>query len=1623
MAGRHVSWTSKPTLRDHALSVWQSGAGGAVERLVATDKDASEVVAPVERPPNARSNEWPPPARETDPILVEAVRQTGDEWRLVVDGQLCPERFHTRGVVQGTRWRQIARPDNNTNTLLTNAALEQELQQGRTQFSEAELNSFVIGQIQGNEYVAVNGLYYGLDKPECGLPPPLPPSRPSLPGSTARKVVFTCRLEDEALAPAKVELVMRQVAYSTERRDSSVENREEGVDLDRYELEPYRTNDPTARGYVLPYPFACAPQSSYGILDYAETERWLELAEHHEDRVNRGMTAAAYHESAPKLNEARTYKIGGEKISASKATTELILHIIQAYEALRAWETTVGAFDWSRWRPDSTMEMRVEAVRYFLKEHGDTKALVLWDALAFGPEMVNLDPTGTLEQAVSTENAADEVPISTEPEGNGVIIDINVRGDDDDVEDTSAAETGAFLEYDDRVQRSGLLEGFKKRILRWKNLDFEFVFDRMQFETRAATNIRIEYRIEITEVDGTVRALTIRPYTWFAYVAHSVYTRVDREEQDLRIAVGQLFAVLGAVQAKRRLVRVMRDLVHDAKLFPYVTYESWNKRLQQRAWYQKKPKYRNSGGVLKRMRRNMLQLVLFAGFQTGPQWPEPPFMSDADDAGVAIQLAWTHVRVLPQIVVPRRDVRLPALKVPDNVAVPSDYTDPVRGKERWSTWWAALAIAMVAGVSVALPATLWAYGTQVLAGGWTMAQTMYHAMSAGGSLGGAVVGAAGEAAGAAAGAASGLGLGTLVTALLGAVVAPFAALPFAGPGIASLFIGVGSYLGERIGKTVGAGTAFVETGIMLAPFSEQYLKYNNVYAAWRAVFVGFATFVPQVLSTRVAIISWARRWVRRDEARQRAYDRAQRELRGVPVMSALANARNAIEALRELGMDLYELVHESSRFRLTQAYDRRIGVGGNIPDSAPLYTDNEWDATPSSSLLTLIPPSDITELLYRATVQRRIELAMPVQDVTGSPPASVATTPAEMSAHAAHAELLSYAETDRLPFRGASLLDSAASHSVVVGDRAATLIVAAYGEKAGTTYVSHNDDYWSCMPCGPAARLALRHVGAFERFSAFVPYFERQVERARVVLHGTLDYAAVVAAEANVQSADVAYQAARDAWNTAVQREGNRLGIPALLAGQNFTNKALTDLLAQRDQTTNTEANAIQLQSDALRTALEVLFDADQTMKRTGEYAILMDTLVDLDKKIKNVWLGPRRAQIDSFVKAWRTEGARVARADAKTKAVVTPPEELMRLVAQSTWRMSSFEEAGAVSPLGAIMAVSASPRIVKLFDPVFDAASRNKVRIALGHASNEASMRPGQDALSEPTAVASTQTLKAAWAARRIDTKVISSQHISHTGDVSALIDRLAGLDVGQAAAPAHYLCPTGVTLVGLPGSTPFNTQGDSVRMIWMNMLVNALLVVRNGITMQNTTVSTNTVRIEENDDLEGLSHHPLVITADDRRIAVFLSAGVVDRPNPPATSPPELLGAVLHMYGANDGDTGRWLRDSAIAARLIAFNADRYKHAIALATLQNDSAAVSINVGPGASSTILEVGLALAMYTAETGRLPPSILITCSFRVDPRDMVRIADAVSAACKRAIDSGVKAAHYSEVCVSLSRYR
>tara|TARA_Y100000389_G_scaffold137919_1_gene135575 strand:- start:3696 stop:8210 length:4515 start_codon:yes stop_codon:yes gene_type:complete len=1494
-----------PVLYSEARSVWRRVGGDDTERIVAPVSATLGVLKPVERPENADKYDWAIPGYPTAPIAIELVRVAEDnEWRVLIDGQLCREPL----------------TDPNAGGVRT-----------------------------------------------CGLPPPLPRDQPLRTDSEVRPVLVTCRLEEEALAPERVQLIVTQVVNSDERKEQGFNAQDEDHELKRVDVEPYSTQMPQAKAVVLPYPFAAPAQSAVAIVSHREGELWAERSQAWKERVNTKGVLGEFEERRPEEGAPRVHVIGGMQKSGPAQLGYLMGKINTAFDALLDYQDNrklgpiTGISEAVGLGPEN--ELRIEAVRWWLRQAKEGAALSLFDALAHSPDTLGgLDRLWNRRGRNAREQVSDLFQETINEVSEGRLAE-EVKGEDeqeDEEEDEDAqraqnlldrgildAQPGPSRKIDIvNLEEGGLPQGddvgaeltpkqqeaveainqnAKNRRDKWKSIHYDFVFDRMQFKTRTRTTLRLEYKLRVVEANGDVKEINLAPDELFGYVAHAVYVKTEQDELDLRTAIVKLRANIFNTEAARTRGARARDAVAGTLTIPYDSWTDFGNALfrvrkKSNNIFRRKI-LRSDRADASKMGRTLETLLLMCGFMTGPVWPEPT-ISDEQKTQTGILIPATHIRTMPQIVTP--SVTSIQLWHPDDTEPPDAWAPPTRTDPGWLVYSFASLFGLIVGTG---------YGGifGILETMATKATYTYW-----------------------------IGSGTFST-IFTLITGPY--------GLAAGLIGAGI-------------TYYFTRGSV------------DLFAGAKGLKEAATSGVPMMLSTRTLIIDFYRRGLENQELRRKAYERALTEATGTPVLSALTNARNALRFLRTpvVRSEMTELVHAAKRYQLTQEYasialtQYKIGptpkalelTGDTVFDSA------DWDAAPTSGLLTLMPPIEVLEQLHEATILRRIAINEAVRITVGQPARGVPVTVAEVQAAAVHENLVYELQVDRVALKATHLFASIGQQAAQIAKEATMLIDAAYGVAAKNTYVTGDDEYWSCLRSGVLARTVLNQVSVAVRAERTRLALQRNVESAR--------------ATAFLSEESVALRRA--------QEEVLRLRQEAKIAREAFIKDFSSE--TPRGDIFDAWMSAF----DAERNAVMDKYEAEKAYKESDAAQRVVDSERVLLTAFRNTMRHEARVEIKHFLQAWRNEATEYLRDESKTGTVRIDYRALVEQAAQGSERMKAI---GILA--GSVFAVAAAPMLYRL---VLSNENLDGSLTAMEVAAR--SFQYQSEWVARRTTRMQESDLDAAWAARRVDPGELANlkQLQSGTGDLVKQMASMAVSNGSELTPPVHYYCPTGTTLNALPGRVPFGIAAETTRIVWLELVVEALSVLLQGETGSTTPSTVNSASIVDGSEF-GIGRHPLVVTVRGPTISSFFTPV-----HPPGkfdeVLPTTLDVALRYTVDPSSANSNRWMRTAAVFANEVAFNADRYKHCIGLALRRTPTPrTVSVAVdGESAAHLAVAVALGMATYAGELGVAMPVVsLYTALSRDAVVDRLRT---LHERCSEALARGCFAVRLGELCLLAAQY-
>jgi hypothetical protein len=1252
--------------------------------------------------------------------------------------------------------------------------------------------------------------------------------------------------------------------------------------------------------------------------------------------------------------EQRAYGANIKAVAAEEEQSENALILRALANALRAEKLALDA--------DNSLQVSIETLA---NASDDDKARLQQEVDEKRATAAQLRTAATEAREVYTrevEVLENQYREASEEEGQAGAI--TIMGSIDSSVDTTIvqgrhiqreSDIGANLTDEEVEARQQAEQEHEKIRDGWKSMDYEMVYDRLQFDNRGRTCVTTELLFEITEVNGHVRRLRVVPDAHYGYVAHAIYSGLEADELKFRNAVDRLGRALDQLSLHLPKLSMVLTTGRDVVAAPWLKYTELADWLMARKGAHAR-RYEGWRVNVKKMQTALSELNVMCGYETGPSWPPPELINPPPLPSAPLPVV-THVRTMPQLVQPLK-MRLPRFQSVVDAAEPDEWARPYVGNTTWRTWVVGLLLGLLGGGATgAVRGTITRFTSlaenATYLPGWV--RTAGNVFSGFGSATGAALG----------------GAGLIAAWFIGATAAP---LTLAGVGVAA-----------AAGASVGGWTGYfggVAGGLIYGWRVVDNVSY--LQGAYSAVRNG----LPAVWTITKMIVDQSRRRDELKNKRLEAFKKAVRLARGIPVLSALANARVAMERLDKLGNEFKRLVWEGQRYYLTQKYvstDDAATIQGR-----PLLTDDDWTRVPCSNVLSLSPPADVLNAIYEAEVLRRVRARPAIGVVVGSVIDNTVNHSITMAASEANNECVTALSASRSPLQPVHLFASAAQRARQLAVDGGGLILAAYGTKEDSNAVHGGDLMWSCLPGGAAARLALRHLSAFDQIETRRRLLRRAVDKSRKFIDTDALEIATAARDRSLRE----YETANDEVKTLIQ------------AGS-------TDEEVQRAR------DALRASTESYRKALAVVEEAKVAMNATPAAKRLQAAVDDLVNYTNEEWSGVQRAQVDAFVDAWRSEAREADRREMKALKTLQDPisaENTAMVMNRSAMRMRALSLEGST-----LLVATASPRLVSavLKDNYYASRVMSSAMVVNSDFTIDARLLLASS-LPIPESI-----LTAFWASRCVDMSFITSLRNLDPGgnDLAAQLASLS-VDAYRNDGPVHYYCPVGASLSTAPTTVPFETHVLNSTPVNCNTLARTLLRMRQSLVPLDGSSRANAIIVERSSKPRGLEYHPLVVTALSNTIRVFEAEVVIVPYTLPADTPRTLLDALKMVARPVDGTVGMWARSVTQSARAVAFNTDRYKHAVALAIHRKPTPNVIILPvrwsGTVASTvaTALAIAIGLTLYEMESGRSAPAVAL----EVDGDAVEEIGivlERLSEVCRQAVVEKCGIVYLNELCHAL----
>jgi len=492
---------------------------------------------------HAADEDWPVQAPPGRPIGVQLVRGAiggGNDWALVVDGVTCDKKF-----------------------------------------KDLDVDDFD-------------------NVPVCQLPAPFSVTIKKITSKTlVRPMAITVRLEEEALAPESVHVVIQQVVYSSERSSQSAYDENEVRTLQRIALPVHSSRDTVAPSLVLPYPMASPPQSALGIVSYREVEKWYEnvsaIAAQNKtkkEKYDRAKTKydSDYKKWSSNRFNARTANISKRGRYTLDQTAWLANGAPAGQQPAKPKFTKLPK--WIRPGPSppdykTPTSGQPEKERNFViggKELSSARVLVsVYKTLTDVCEAVRADPgfqgislsahIAEMRSRLSVSRAHTELaffetlltgfvsPVAAVLLKRRYSIDSNGN-----VTDDASTEEQRDASFGERMKNLSTID---------PSNTCQFVYDYVPFEQRQNTYTRIRVVLEVQEHSGERRTIALEPRTYHGMAAHAVYSDFAGDRNAMKKAGNDFLDCLLDVYKDRGVVTQVVDAAADSGLTGWF---SWARR-------------------------------------------------------------------------------------------------------------------------------------------------------------------------------------------------------------------------------------------------------------------------------------------------------------------------------------------------------------------------------------------------------------------------------------------------------------------------------------------------------------------------------------------------------------------------------------------------------------------------------------------------------------------------------------------------------------------------------------------------------------------------------------------------------------------------------------------------------------------------------------------------------------------------------------------------------------------------------------------------------------------------------------------------------------------------------------
>lgn len=413
-------------------------------------------------------------------------------------------------------------------------------------------------------------------------------------------------------------------------------------------------------------------------------------------------------------------------------------------------------------------------------------------------------------------------------------------------------------------------------------------------------------------------------------------------------------------------------------------------------------------------------------------------------------------------------------------------------------------------------------------------------------------------------------------------------------------------------------------------------------------------------------------------------------------------------------------------------------------------------------------------------------------------------------------------------------------------------------------------------------------------------------------------------------------------------------------------------------------------------------------------------------KQTLNFWHRPRRVIMESFAKAWQSEAAAASKERGEELPRAPPLKQLASeavcMYARTMALISNKPNATRGEIAVAVSVVTSSlAHAIYVASPAEDALATRTLEY-IDSREQAALAFIDQADFKRPKPHATQALITASWASRRIDTVISRDFELgdNDTNGAKVIINMLSSPSIRKEAPRTYYYCPMGGMIQATPPRTPFAIDALGSRLVWLHALELSAMRVADAIRAEDLDdpedgVVVKCTRLDQarQNNVTGFSRHPLALTMRATAIEVMLSdTPTADGVGDLKDEGSKTLRDALERMQKNPVDANA-TRSRVQRTRAIAYNSERLLNAASLAGMAGQPAS-KLCVKLSSATDTLSLSIALAMQSTESGSEPSELVVHVR---DVPDGRHIAKRLSEQAHRAYVTGCKVCSLAEVAL------